>query len=241
MRTPLAALVVLTVAGCSASAPDDGLTVYAAASLKEPFTRIGQLYEAQHPGTKVTFNFAGSADLVAQVDQGAPADVLATADEPTMAEALRSGTATSPRVFARNTLQIAVAPGNPQNIRGFADLADPSLRVVVCAPQVPCGAATARVEQNTGVEVAAVSEESSVTDVLGKVTTGQADAGVVYRSDVIGAGSAVQGVRIPAHDNTVNRYPIAATSGDPVAARFIDLVLGEQGQQILRDDGFGPP
>jgi molybdate transport system substrate-binding protein len=235
------ALVALILAGCSTSAPDAGLTVYAAASLKQPFTRIGQLYEEQHPGAQVTFNFAGSSDLVAQLDHGAPADVLATADETTMTDAVGSGTATGPRIFATNTLQIVVPAGNPGGVGGFSDLTDPSLRVVVCAPQVPCGAATVRVEENSGVEIAPASEESSVTDVLGKVTSGQADAGVVYRSDVISAGPAVQGLRIPARDNTVNRYPIAVASDRPDAAGFVELVLSDQGQQILRDHGFGPP
>ena len=148
MRIVPVALVALILAGCSTSAPDAGLTVYAAASLKQPFTRIGQLYEEQHPGARVTFNFAGSSDLVAQLDHGAPADVLATADETTMTDAVGSGTATGPRIFATNTLQIVVPAGNPGGVDGFSDLTDPSLQVVVCAPHVRCGAATVRVEED---------------------------------------------------------------------------------------------
>jgi molybdate transport system substrate-binding protein len=248
------AVVGMLLAGCAsgptertpASAGAGGeLTVLAAASLQSPFTRLGEVFEATFPGTTVTFGFAGSSDLVAQLQQGAPGDVLATADTATMgraaADGLLSGAA---QPFATNTMVIAVPAGNPAGIGAFADLAAPDVAVVVCAPQVPCGAATAQVEASTGVTLSPVSEEGSVTDVLGKVSTGQADAGVVYVTDVAAAGDAVEGIGIPPDANTTNSYPIAvlAASGAPeLAGRFRDLVLGAQGREVLADAGFGAP
>lgn len=215
----------------------------AAASLNVTFTELGKQFEAAHPATKVAFTFAGSSDLVAQLQQGAPGDVLATADAANMdkaaADDLLAGTA---HPFATNTMMIVVPRGNPAGVTAFADLAKPGLDVVVCAPQVPCGAATKKVEANTGVALSPVSEESSVTDVLGKVTSGQADAGVVYVTDVTSAGASVEGVEIPTHVNAANSYPIAVLAGshDQALARlFRDLVLGEQGQKVFADAGFG--
>ncbi|HEX6888258.1 MAG TPA: extracellular solute-binding protein, partial [Candidatus Nanopelagicales bacterium] len=148
------------------------------------------------------------------------------------------------QAFATNTMAIAVPPGNPAGIRTFADLARPGLAVVVCAPQVPCGAATTRVAAASGVTLAPVSEEGSVTDVLGKVTAGEADAGVVYATDVAGAGGAVAAVAIPSAVNTTNTYPIAVLAGsrDPgLAGQFRALVLGPEGREVLADAGFGAP
>ena len=220
------------LAGCGG--PDaNTVTVFAASSLTAPFTQIADIYEQQHPGTTVAVTFAGSADLVAQLEQGAPASVLATADEATMAKA---GWA-SPQPFATNTMTIVVPEGNPGEVRGIADLSDPDLTVVICAPQVPCGAATAAVEQAAGVDIAADSEESAVADVLGKVSSGQADAGIVYESDL--GSAAVTGVVIPDAVNATNTYLIAAR--DARGREFLDTVASEQGQQVLADDGFGPP
>ncbi len=146
--------------------------------------------------------------------------------------------------FATNTMMIAVPPGNPAKITAFADLAGEAVIVVVCAPQVPCGAATEQVEANTGVALSPVSEEGSVTDVLGKVSSGQADAGVVYVTDVTAAGEAVQGVAIPADANATSTYPVAVLAGSrdqALAGRFRDLVLSAHGQQVLADAGFGAP
>lgn len=228
----------------SGAVPAHGeLTVLAAASLKKTFTELGRQFEAAHPGTSVQLGFGGSSDLVAQLQQGAPGDVLATADTATMVKAAAEDLlAATAQPFATNTMMIAVPPGNPAGISAFADLARPGVDVVVCAPQVPCGAATTRVEANTGVTLSPVSEEGSVTDVLGKVTSGQADAGVVYVTDVSAAGDAVLGVRIPADVNAATTYPIAvlAGSGDQtLAGQFRDLVLGAQGQKVLADAGFG--
>lgn len=221
------------------------LTVLAAASLQTTFTELGERFEAAYPGTTVSFSFGGSSGLVAQLQQGAPGDVLATADTANMDRAATDDLlvgAAAP--FATNTMMIAVAAGNPAGITGFADLAEEGVSVVVCAPQVPCGAATDEVEANTGVALTPVSEEGSVTDVLGKVTSGQADAGVVYVTDVTAAGDAVLGVAIPAGVNATNTYPIAVLAGgtdQALARQFLDLVLGAQGQQVLAGAGFGAP
>jgi len=255
------AAAVLVLAGCSsASAASDGasaasasattgptgtITVFAAASLQQTFTRLGARYERNHPGTTIAFSFAGSSDLVSQIENGAPADVFASADEANMDKLsdadLRSG---SPRVFAENVLEIAVAPGNPKHVATFADLADPDLQVVVCAAPVPCGAATQKVETATGTTLQPVSEEQSVTDVLGKVESGQADAGLVYRTDVLGAGDAVDGVPFAASAKAVNTYPIGvlAESKNPaLATAFMQSVRSAAGQKVLDAAGFRTP
>lgn len=227
-----------------AAVPSGTLTVFAAASLKAPFSEIGRTFQAQHPGATVTFNFAGSSDLVTQLTSGAPADVFASADRKNMSRAVDGGVIDgAPVDFAANVLTIVTRPGNPTGIAGFADLAQPGRQVVVCAPQVPCGAATQQVEQNTGVTLAPVSEESSVTDVLNKVQTGQADAGLVYVTDAAGAGDKVTEVPFPEAGTVVNVYPIAPVvgAGQPdLADAFIQFVAGPGGQQILRDAGFRP-
>lgn len=245
-RLAAAAAAVLAVAGC-ASAPSDEqrLTVFAAASLKAAFTEIGQRFEDANPGVTVEFSFGGSSDLVTQLTQGADADVYASADTGTMdraaAEGLLDGT---PVDFATNTLTIVTTPGNPKGIMSFRDLADPDLSVVVCARPVPCGAATEKIEQASGVTLNPLSEESSVTDVLNKVTTGQADAGVVYVTDARGAGDRVTEVAFPEAVQAVNIYPIAVLtqSQHPETARmFVDLVTGELGRKVLGAQGFGGP
>ncbi len=231
--------------GCSSGEQQTALMVFAAASLKRAFTEIGEQFEADHPGTDVEFNFAGSSDLVTQLTQGARADVFASADTRNMDKAAAEGLLDGESVnFASNTLTIAVAPGNPKQIKSFRDLTQPGLTVVVCAPQVPCGSATRKVEEAAGVELAPVSEESSVSDVLNKVTTGQADAGVVYVTDAIGAGDKVTAVAFPESADAVNAYPIAAlkSSGNAELAReFTAAVTGEAGQKTLTAAGFAKP
>ena len=218
------------------------ITVFAAASLKRTFTRIGADFERSHPGTKVAFSFAGSSDLVAQVQQGAPADVFASADTRNMDKlTAESLTASPPVVFASNTLEIAVPPGNPARVTFLADLARPGTKVVVCAPAVPCGAAATEVEKAAGVELRPVSEEQSVTDVLGKVIAGEADAGLVYVTDVKGAGGSVQGITFPESSAAANSYPIASLKSSrnrAVADAFVAAVTGAVGQQVLADAGF---
>ena len=235
-----------SAANGSTEAPEGGsLTVYAAASLKKSFTDIGGQFETDNPGWKVDFNFAGSSDLVTQLTQGAPADVFASADTKNMDKAVDGGLlAGDPVDFASNTLVIVTAPGNPKGVTSFADLVKPDLSVVVCAPQVPCGSATEKVEQATKVTLNPVSEESQVTDVLTKVTSGQADAGLVYVTDAISAGDKVAQVDFPEASSAVNTYPIAVLKGaaDAAAAqKFVDLVTGEAGQKILSQAGFAKP
>jgi len=228
--------------GPSASGGDT-IIVFAAASLKKSFTEIGDQFSKDNPGASVEFSFAGSADLVTQLTQGAHADVFASADTKNMDKAAKAGLlAGDPVNFASNTLTIAVAPGNPKAINGIRDLSRPGLNVVVCAPQVPCGSATQKVEAETGVTLTPVSEESSVTDVLNKVSSGQADAGLVYVTDTAGAGEKVTAVPFAEASGAVNTYPIATLreSGNPSLARkFVDLVTGPAGQQVLAKAGFG--
>ncbi|SDP43761.1 molybdate transport system substrate-binding protein [Pedococcus dokdonensis] len=262
---PAGLALLLTTAACGSGSSDDEspqgggssstlsgggeltgtVTVFAAASLKKTFTEIGAEFEKAHPGVTVTFNFAGSSDLVAQIQQGAPADVFASADTKNMDKATGDSlTAAAPVAFASNTLEIAVPPGNPAKIAGLADLARPGVKVVLCAPEVPCGAAAAKVEAAGKIDLKPVSEEQSVTDVLGKVTAQEADAGLVYVTDVKGAGDAVEGVEFPESSSAVNTYPIAALKNSrnaTAAAAFVQAVTGDLGQGILAAAGFGKP
>ena len=219
--------------------------VFAAASLKDTFTEIGQQFETDNSGATIEFSFAGSSDLVTQLTQGAQADVFASADTKNMDKAAQAGLlGGDPVNFASNTLTIVTVPGNPKQITSFRDLAKSDTSVVVCAPQVPCGSATQKVEEATGDELSPVSEESSVTDVLNKVTSGQADAGVVYVTDAIGAGDKVTAVAFPESDDAVNTYPIAAlkqSAHADLARTFIDAVTGETGQKVLNAAGFAKP
>ena len=251
-RLSIALLVIGSLCGCGISstpAPGRGreksLTIFAAASLKKAFSEIGEQFKTDNPGIDVEFSFAGSADLVTQLTQGAPADVFASADIKNMDKVNQAGLLAGAAVnFASNTLTIVVAPGNPKKVTSFQDLSQSGLAVVVCAPQVPCGSATQKVQQAIGVTLNPVSEESQVTDVLNKVLTGQADAGVVYVTDARAAGDSVSTVAFPESAAAVNTYPIAVLKGahDPELARkFIDLVTGEAGQKILRAAGFAKP
>ncbi|MGB3894644.1 molybdate ABC transporter substrate-binding protein [Mycolicibacter sinensis] len=231
--------------GCSSGPATPSITVFAAASLRPAFTEIAEQFKTDHPGVAVEFNFAGSSDLATQLTQGARADVFASANTAQMDKVAQPGLLDGEAVpFATNTLVIVTAPGNPHAVRSFADLAAPGLAVVVCQPPVPCGAATRKVEDATGVRVNPVSEEPDVTDVLNKVTTGQADAGVVYRTDAINAGDRVVTVAFPEAAGAVNTYPVgvlkdAAQPGP--AKQFVDLVTGAAGQKILHAAGFGKP
>ena len=258
MRTRVMALFVsmllVAVGGTACGGSDSGgsgggseatLTVYAASSLTSTFEAIGKKFESDHDGVRVEFNFGGSSDLVSQIQQGAPADVFASADTANMDKLTADDLqAEDPEDFASNSLEIATPPDNPAGIASFADLAKPDVKVVVCAPEVPCGAATVKTEAATGVTLSPVSEEQSVTDVLGKVTSGEADAGLVYVTDVTTAGDAVTGVPFPESDQVVNTYPIVALEAakhSDLAQDFVDLVLGDAGQTVLADAGFGKP
>jgi molybdate transport system substrate-binding protein len=252
LQVLLAAALVAVLAGCGGGAPDGGsapeprtLNVFAAASLTDTFTAVASRFETDNPGVEVRLNFAGSSDLAQQIVNGAPADVFAAANESTMATVSDAGQAAGPpALFATNVLQIATPPGNPKGVATFADLARPDVTVVVCAPQVPCGSATEKIEKATGVTLAPVSEEPDVKSVLGKVSTGNADAGLVYVTDVRSAGDSVDGVDFPEAEQAVNDYPIVALSSGPqpdLAASFVALVTGEVGKKALEDAGFGTP
>jgi molybdate transport system substrate-binding protein len=241
-----AVVVTLALAACGSADEDERtLTVYAAASLSGTFEQIGMEFEARHDGVRVELGFGGSSDLAAQIQEGAPADVFAAADLANVGKLTAAGLEGSePEVFATNTLQIAVAPGNPLGIESLADVARDDVKLVTCASLVPCGAAAGRAAEAAGVELAPVSEEQSVTDVLAKVTSGEADAGLVYVTDVHGAAGAVAGVDFPEASAAVNAYPITTVAGstqDDLADAFVDLVLSQEGQAILRAAGFGTP
>jgi molybdate transport system substrate-binding protein len=242
----LLAALGLGATGCGAGGdPATVLDVHAAASLTGTFTELAEQFEAQHPGVEVSLSFAGSSTLVQQLTEGAPADVLATADERSMAGAVAAGLVDGePEIFATNVLTVVVPAGNPAGVASFRDLAEPGVQVVVCAPQVPCGAAGERVQEFSGVRLSPVSEEGSVADVLGKVVSGQADAGLVYATDARSAGDAVEVVEVPQAAQAVNRSPVAALadSDEPELARqFTELVAGDRGREVLAGAGFGAP
>jgi molybdate transport system substrate-binding protein len=256
-RIPLLLAAVVLMSGAASACGDDGdsgggddggdttLTVFAAASLTKTFEQMGEEFGQAHEGVTVEFSFGGSSDLVAQIQEGAPADVFASADIANMdkltAENLQ---ADDPANFATNTLEIATPPDNPAGIASFADLAQDGVNVVVCAPEVPCGSATQKMEELTGVAISPVSEEQSVTDVLGKVASGEADAGVVYVTDVTAAGDDVTGVPFPESDQVVNTYPIVALKDSDhadLAQEFVEFVLGDEGRSFLEEAGFAQP
>jgi molybdate transport system substrate-binding protein len=230
--------------GAEPTASDD-LLVFAAASLTDSYTELGRAFEADHPGTNLTFNFGSSSDLVNQVLQGARADVVASADEANMAKLTEAGaTAGPPQVFATNTLQIIVEPGNPKRITELADLAQPDLLYVTAAPGVPIGRYSQQVLAAAGVTVSPVSLEENVKGIVTKVVLGEADAGIVYVTDVRAAGDAAQGVPIAANLNLIAAYPIAVptTAANPARAQaFVDFVLSPPGQEILTGYGFTAP
>lgn len=244
----LTVLMAATLAACTgkggaaANGGNGTLTVFAAASLKSSFTEIADKFEKENPGTVVTLSFAGSADLASQISQGAPADVFASADTRTMEKLQAAGLVDGEaRNFAANTLAIAVPAGNPAGISSFADLAKSGTKLVACARQVPCGAAAASVAEQAGTPLSPVSEENSVTDVLGKVISGEADAGLVYVTDVRSAGGRVESIPFPEAADAVNAYPAAALTGGrnkAAADNFLDFVTGPEGQQILASAGF---
>jgi len=218
------------------------VTVFAAASLTAAFQAVGNGFEKLHPDTKVELNFAGSSTLVQQIQQGAPADVFASADETNMQKLVESGAlAGAPQRFAGNRLQIAVAPNNPQRIATLADLAKPGLTIALCGPTVPCGRYAAEAFTKAGVTAPAASQEVDVKAVLTKVSLGEADAGIVYVTDVRAAAGKVAGVDISESSNVIASYPIAVLKDAPdaaAAAKFVEFVLSQDGQRVLAGFGF---
>lgn len=256
-RTRALAVLAATLAGlagCSTGpagggdpAPDrigGELVVFAAASLTESFTQIAEDFEAANQGVTVTFNFAGSSTLAQQVNQGAPADVFAAANPPSMALVTEAGNADgAATTFARNQLVIAVAAGNPAGITGLADLTDPALKVALCAEQVPCGAASRTALDAAGVALTPVTFEQDVRAALSKVTLGEVDAALVYQTDVAVAAPDVAGIEFPESANAVNDYLIVALREAPnpaTAAAFVEHVGSSDGQAVLASAGFLP-
>jgi molybdate transport system substrate-binding protein len=221
------------------------VTVFAAASLTESFTTLGKQFEAAHPGVHVRFNFAGSSALAQQITAGAPVDVFAAASEKTMRQAVAAkAVAGTPTVFVRNQLEIAVPPANPAKVTGLADLARPGVKVALCAPQVPCGDAAVTVEKETGVTIKPVTQEQDVKAALTKVKLGEVDAALVYRTDVVSAGTSVTGIAFPESAKAVNSYPIAVLAEAPNgsgAKAFADYVLSADGRAALSAVGFQAP
>ncbi len=256
-RALLVTSLVLLLAGCGGTA-DGGapgassadelggtLTVFAAASLTDVFTDLGERFEADHPGLDVQFNFAGSSALATQLTQGAPADVFASANGTQMAVVTDAGLAAGdPTVFTSNVLEIAVPAGNPAGVTGLADFGREELTLAVCAPEVPCGAAAEDVFTAAGVQARPDTQEEDVRAALTKVELGEVDAALVYTTDVTAAGDAVEGIDVPEAEQAVNDYPIAVLADAPnpeAAAAFVELVRSKEGQQALADAGFRTP
>jgi molybdate transport system substrate-binding protein len=253
-RTRLAAVVAvaaLVLAACGgndntssggSSGSANEVKVFAAASLTAAFNELGQQYTSANGGTKVTFNLAGSQALATQIQQGAPADVFASADTTNMDKV--KDLVGTPQNFASNLLQIVVEKGNPKGVKGLDDLAGPDLKVVLAAPDVPAGKYAAEALNKADVTVKPVSQEDNVKAVVTKVSLGEADAGIVYVTDVTAGGDKVEGVDIPQDQNVTATYPIAtvkAGKAQDKAQAFMDLVLSDQGQQVLKKYGFLPP
>jgi molybdate transport system substrate-binding protein len=231
--------------GSSGSGESGTLNVLAAASLTEVFTDLAKDFEKSHPGVKVKLAFDSSATLAEQVNQGAPADVLATADTDTMKTVVdQDGTDGDPEVFASNHLVMAVPPGNKAGITSINDLDKPGVKYVVCVDTAPCGKLAVKVLAASGVTAKPASEEVDVKATLSKVELDEADAGLVYASDIVTAGDKVQKVDLPTDKENLNTYPIAALSGarkPTLAKEWVDLVLSSKGQQALANAGFGKP
>ena len=237
------ALVASLLSGCGGGGDNTTITVLAASSLTGAFTELGQDFEDQHSGVTVKFAFDSSATLAQQATGGAPADVLATADTETMASA-KSAQASTPTVFATNVMVLATPKSNPADIQSFADLDKPSVKYVVCVPTAPCGKIGQELLGQNHITVKPVSQEVDVKSVLAKVTEGEADAGIVYTTDAVAAGDQVTSVAIPGSSQQLTKYPIVTLQQSDhadLAQKFIDLVTGSSGQQVLQKAGFGKP
>ena len=268
-RAALTMATVLALAGCGGSAPDTAsapgsaepvagaelggtLTVFAAASLTDVFTELGDRLMAEHPALDVQISAAGSSALAAQIEQGAPADVFASADEAQMARVVDAGLADDAEPFASNRLMLAFPLDDPAGIEqrvvggipSIADLVDADMTLAVCAPEVPCGAAAADVLEQAGLDDAPDTYEDDVRAVLTKVLLGEVDAGLVYRTDVLSAGDQVIAKAFTEAEAARNRYPVAVLEGAPnpgAAQAFADLLLSDEGRQVLSEAGFFEP
>lgn len=259
MRRRLGVAAALSVAfllpACASTAPGSTtgtpapklsgtLTVFAAASLTEAFDDYKRQLVSANPSLSVTYSFAGSQQLVAQVQSGAPADIVATADEASMQRLVERNLVEPPRVFARNLLEIVVPAGNPKEVKGLSDLARSDLKVVLEDPAVPAGKYGRQALDKQGVKVNPVSLELDVKSELQKVASGEADAGIVYVTDVKAAGAAVTGIEIPTDQNVVATYPVAvvtAAQNHSLALAYVDQLLSGSGQDAVKARGFLPP
>ncbi|MHB9755665.1 molybdate ABC transporter substrate-binding protein [Streptomyces sp. BYX5S] len=255
--TGIGAAAVLTLSACGSSDADSSgassgdeklsgtVNVFAAASLKESFTKLGKQFEKEHPGTEVTFNFGGSDSLAAGITGGAPADVFAAASRKTMKTVTDAGDAAGePSTFVRNQLEIATLPGNPDKVSSLKDLTNADLKVVLCAKEVPCGSAAQTALTASKLKLTPVSYEQDVKSALTKVELKEADAAVVYKTDVHAAGDKVEGVEFPESADAINDYPIARLKKAPnadAAKAFIELVKSADGQKALTEAGFLKP
>ena len=231
--------------GASAGADITGeVTVFAAASLQNAFEELAMSFQDAHPGARIAFDFQGSQDLVTALDGGSPADILATANNSTMTDAANKGLVGEQTEFATNVLTLIVPAGNPAGVTGINDGSLDKADLIVCAPEVPCGEATQKLATELGVTLNPVSEEQKVTDVRGKVESGEAQAGIVYTTDAAKSGDKVETLALPAN-SVINHYPIALTksaANSQAAQAFIDYILSPEGQKVLQDTyGFGAP
>jgi molybdate transport system substrate-binding protein len=258
-RTALAALAAVTalvgVSGCgtdgspqttaSSAGVTGAVTVFAASSLTDSFTQIGKDFEVANPGTHVTFNFAGSSALAQQINQGAPADVFASASPATMKQVTDAGNGDGDSMtFVKNQLVIAVPKGNPDRVAGLADLAKPGVKVALCAEQVPCGAAAKKALDAAGVALTPVTLEQDVRAALSKVKLGEVDAALVYRSDARSAAADVEGVEFPESAQAINDYLVIVLKEAPnkaAAQAFVAYVLSQRGRSVLTQAGFQAP
>jgi molybdate transport system substrate-binding protein len=253
-----AALLALSACGGSSggtgasgtgTAPSKGVTgslnVFAAASLTGAFTQIGKDFEAANPGTTVKFNFAGSSALATQINQGAPADVFASASPTNMKTVTDAANADgTPSTFVRNQLVIAVPKGNPRHIAGLADLTRPGVKVAECAAAVPCGAAATKALAAAKVKLTPVTLEQDVKSALSKVKLGEVDAALVYRTDAMAGAADVDGVEFPESAGAINSYPIVVlknSTNKTAAQAFVAHVLSDKGMAVLTAAGFQAP
>jgi molybdate transport system substrate-binding protein len=255
----MATLSLIDLSGCGGG-PDDGagaqpagsgsgvtgtVTVFAAASLTESFTTIGKDFAAANPGSKVTFNFAGSSALANQINQGAPADVFTSAAPANMKTVTDAGNGDgTPATFAKNQLVIAVPRGNPKRVTGLGDLTGPDVKVALCAEQVPCGAAAKKALDAAKVTIRPVTLEQDVKAALSKVRLGEVDAALVYRTDARSAASDVDGVEFPESAGAINEYPIVVLKNAPNrtgARAFVAYVQSDKARAVLAAAGFQPP
>ncbi len=241
----LAVTAPLVLAACGGGQDRDGtLTVFAAASLTDAFDELGDAYEAANPEVEVTLSYGASSSLREQILSGAPADLFASANRANVEELVDAGVSEEPVDFAANELQVVVPAGNPGGVTGLADLGRDELFIGLCAEEAPCGELARMVLDRAGITPAIDTSEPDVRALLTKVEAGELDAGLVYRTDVLASGSAVEGIDLPFEQNVITTYPIAvlrgAADGDAAVA-FVDFVLSAEGAAILASFGFDAP